>query len=247
MRHRLIAALGLSFLAAGCSRSYERPVNGWCKIRVREPMRLGGGTAQGGPNERDTVFVRDRRPDRWKDVAKGTGGSVARIADDHAVLFVPSPGAPGLLVTPDGAVKPLAEVFPCDGLRTISPDGRRVDCARCVEGAADGCRTVSLDRFPAAGGKSVPTTVDAPDASCRFRRPGVRWYDPRGRAYLLAVCANGASTLYRAGGAAVAEKFTSPNGSEDPKSWHAAIGQIELLEPKPLHPIRGRPNEAIPR
>lgn len=242
-------ALVLAFLlvASGCSRRYERPVNGWCKVRVREPVHLGGGMIQAGPDERDTVFVRDRGPGRWRDVAEGTGGSVARLADDRAVLFVPSLGVPGVLITPEGLVKPLAEAFPCEGFRTFSTDGNYVDCGRCTEGAADTCRAVTLERSSVAGGGAESAAIEAPDASCRFRRPGVSWYDHKGRAYLLAACESGARVLFRTGLAGDPEKFTDPKGNENAKTWYQAIGRFELFDPKAFHPVRGRENEPIPR
>ena len=172
---------------------------------------------------------------------------MARLGDDHAVLYVPFLGAPGLLITPDGAVKPLAEVFPCDGFRTFSPDGRRVDCGKCTEGAADSCHAVTIERSLVAGGGAGSTVVEVPDVSCRFRRPGVSWYDRQGRAYVLAACENGARVLFRTGGAADPERFTDPKGNEDAKTWYEAIGRFELLDPKPLHPVRGRENQPIPR
>jgi hypothetical protein len=244
---RLAVLLLLSAAAAACSRGYERPVNGWCKVRVREPVRLGGGSAQAGGADRDTVLVRGPRPDRWKEVAKGTGGLVARLAEDHVVLFVPSLGAPGVVIAPDGSARPLAEVFPCEGIRTTTPDGRRMDCGRCTEGAGEDCRAVGIEPFSFSGGRAESTRFAVANASCRFRQTGVRWYDQKGRAYLLADCAGGARILYRVGASAEPERFADPKGTEDARSWYEAIGRIELLDPKPLHRIRGKANEPIPR
>jgi hypothetical protein len=201
---------------------------------------------QGGPDERDTVLVRNRRPGRWKDVASGSGGFVARLADDHAVLFVPSLGVPGVLITPDGAVKPLEEAFPCAGFRTFSPDGRYVDCGKCAEGAANSCRAVTLQRTSVVGGGAESMVVTMPDTSCRFRRPGVSWYDLQGRAFLLAACENGAHVLFRTSLVGEPEKFADPKGTEDRNTWYVALG-FAPLEPKMFHPVRGRENEPIPR
>jgi hypothetical protein len=56
-RVTLLAALGLVALSSACSRTEERPVNAWLKVRVRTPKTAGGGMIQVGPDAR--VWVSD--------------------------------------------------------------------------------------------------------------------------------------------------------------------------------------------
>jgi hypothetical protein len=245
---RRVLALFLLLALAGCSRSYTRSVTAWCEARVREPVRLGGGMIQAGFDPRETLRVKRGVfiATVWVDVAQGSGGRVMRLAGDRAILFMPKLGAEALVVTPDGAVRPIASVFPCDGFRTVSPDGKWIDCARCAPGTSTACSHLSLERVSPDGAHAGSATIDAPDESCQFRRAYINWYDRPGRAYVLASCAKGSRVLFRTDFTGLPERFTTPGGTEDKATWHDAIGRFALLPWKGSEPLHGQPNTAIP-
>jgi hypothetical protein len=237
--------LGFLCLAlAGCSRSYERPITDWCRVRVREPLMGGGGMVQAGPDEKETLFV--RKEGRWSEVGHGSSGRVTRLAGDRAVLWYPSLGGPGLFVTQDGAARPVSGLFPCAGWQTISPDGRWIDCGTCREGGLASCRAVDIQRRSLDGSVSGEAAAD-PAGACRFRVPGVRWYDAGGRAYALAECADGSRVLFRADFASDVERFASTRAIDDAPGWYQAVGRVSLRDPKAFQPLRERPDAPIPR
>lgn len=246
---RRALALLLPLALAGCSRSYERSVTAWCEARIREPVKLGGGMIQAGFDPKETLRVKRGVfiGSVWVDVAHGSGGRVMRLAEDRAILFMPSLGAEPLVVTPDGAVAPAARTFPCDGMRTISPDGQWIDCGRCVSGAGGACTGVSLERVSPDGTHAGSATIQAPDDSCQFRRAYVLWYDRHGRAYVLASCSRGTRMLFRTDFAGDPERFTASRGTEDAKTWQEAVGKFELFSWKSFEPLHGQPNTPIPR
>ena len=254
---RLVLAALAALVASGCSRRYERQVTEWCRVRVREPLHGGGGMVQAGPDQREILEV--RRGGGWKEVGRGSEGSVLPLARNRAVLWQPSITQSPLAVTPNGTARPIDDVFPCRGSntwRTISPGGDAVDCGTCVSGDALNdtvytnrvCRAVALERRTADGARAGSATVDVGGADCRFRRPGVQWYDAKDRAYSLAECRDGTRVLFRTDfGADPPERFASPGATEDPKGWIQAVGRLSLLYPKSFEALRGTHAQRVSR
>jgi hypothetical protein len=229
---------------SGCSRSYERPVNDWCRVRVREPVMGGGGMVQAGPDQKETLSV--RKDGRWREVGHGSYGRVMRLAGDRAVFWFPSLGAPGLIVTPDGA-RPSSEVFPCAGWLTVSPDGAKVDCGTCPGSTPAACGTLFLERRGLDGSAGGSATADA-GSGCRFRKPGVLWYDDSGGgAYALAECADGSRVLFRTDFATDVERFTSPRAIDDRNTWSGIAKRLIFRDPKGAEDLRGTPLAPIRR
>ena len=229
----------------GCSRSYERPINDWCRVRVREPVMGGGGMVQAGPDERETLSV--RKDGRWREVGHGSYGRVSRLAGDRAVFWSPAPalGKPGLVVTPDGA-RPASEVFPCAGMGTVSSDGAAFDCGTCPGGTPAACGTLLLERR-ALDGSAVGTATAEAGSGCRFRVPGVHWYDDKGGAYAMAVCTDGSRLLFRTNFTTGVERFVSARTVEDAKTWSGIVNRLILRDPKMGEELRGTPLAPVRR
>jgi len=204
----------------------------------------GGGMVQAGPDEKETLYV--RRGGGWKEVGHGARGSVALLAGNRALYWVTSPTGPSLVVTPDGAARPVSQVFPCTGLPTISPDGAFVDCGACARGGLLACDTVALERRTSDGASAGAATIEA-SPGCRFRWPAASWYDAQSRSYVLGECPDGSRTLFRTDFAGAIERFPSARPIDDAKSWSLLAGRVALSGPKSFERLNERPTRSVRR
>ena len=168
----LIAALGLVALSSACSRTEERPVNAWLKVRVRTPKTAGGGMIQVGPDARVWVFV--RTDGRWRRLAEGRKASAMRLKDDRAVLLVlVHEGMSGELLfmkEGDSAPTPITRFFPNEGMLSVPPSGGRLDWVQGKDGdLAEGFSRLMLWTCDLNGHVTGPRTLTAPDVD---NRPG---------------------------------------------------------------------------
>ena len=190
---------------------------------------------QFGPDQRETLYV--RRGGSWTEIGHGTRGRMTLFAGGRAILWVPSLGAPLLVVTPDGISRSASQVFPCAGSLTISPDGAWVDCGTCTSGGLLACEAIAIERRAADGTPAGGAKAAA--AGCRFRRPGVSWYDTKCRAYALASCPDGSRALFRTDFTSPVERITSPLALDDAKSWYGPAGKVALSDSKAFGPLDG--------
>jgi len=251
-RVTLIAALGLVALLSGCSRTEERQVNAWLKVRVRTPERAGGGMVQIGPDARVWVFV--KVDGHWRRLAEGRKASVMRLKNDHAVLLVVVDermhGDLLFMKEGDSAGAPIRRFFSGEGMLSVPPSGARLDWVQGEDGdITKGFSRLILWSCDLNGHVTGPRTLTPPDVD---NRPGcfvsaiVTCYDLTGNPYFRArpQGSDWHGPYALKGVLPEGERVFAPAPQELP-DWRKVVGRA-MVEPKKFYPFPGNSRDVIP-